>query len=167
VMGLLREWIMGLAGAAVVTGLALSLTPKGRVRSVMRLVCGAVMIIALIKPVIEFDFDAYSIGLARYRADMEHITASARETSDRLQRTIIEEECSAYILDKAHILGLDCTKAEVTVKWGDEGYWYPYEAHLQINGPQEQLNRLAGLIEAELGIPRERQHWSSDENQGS
>jgi hypothetical protein len=165
-MELLRAWVMGLAGAAVVTGLALSLTPKGRVRSVVRLICGAVMIIALVKPVLEFDFDAYSLGLARYRADMERITESARETSDRLQRTIIEEECSAYILDKAHILGLDCTKAEVTVKWGDEGYWYPYEAHLQINGPQEQLNRLAGLIEAELGIPRERQHWNSNENEG-
>jgi len=166
-MELIRTWILGLTGAAVITGLALSLTPKSRVRSVMRLVCGAVMIIALIKPVLEFDFETYSVGLAQYRADMDRITAAARETSDRLQRTIIEEECSAYILDKARILGLDCTVAAVTVKWGDEGYWYPYEAHLQIKGPDQQKNNLAGLIEAELGIPRGRQYWSNDENQGN
>ena len=65
---LIRTWILGVAGAAVLTGLALCLTPKGRVHSVLRLVCGAVMVIALVAPVLRFDFSSYAMDLARYRA---------------------------------------------------------------------------------------------------
>lgn len=157
---LVRSWVIGVAGAAVLTGIALSLTPKGRVHNVLRFICGIVMVLALVSPVLDFDFEAYSINLSRYRDEAAAIETGATETTDRLSRMIIEEECRAYILDKAQVVGLDCTSVSVTVKWGDEGCWYPYEAHVEAQGPEGPKNSLMGLIESDLGIPRDRQYFS-------
>jgi hypothetical protein len=157
---LIRTWILGVAGTAILTGLALSLTPRGRVHNVLRLICGTVMVLALISPVLRFDFAAYSLSLAQYREAAEGIAAGAAESTDRLSRTIIEEECAAYILDKAQVLGVTCSAVTVSVKWGDGGCWYPYEVYLEAQGQESAKNSLAGIMEAELGIPCERQHWS-------
>lgn len=159
---MIRGWLLGIVGAAILSAIAMSLTPKGRVRDVTRLVCGIVMALSLIQPVLKLDFDAYSLNLSEYRGAADSITDSIQENNDRLSRLIIEEECAAYILDKAQVLGLTAVTASVTAKWGDEGCWYPYEAMLDIQGAQSDKDRLAAIIESELGIPRERQSWSTE-----
>jgi hypothetical protein len=159
-MDIIRNWIIGVAGAAILTGIAISLTPRGRVHSVLKFVCGIVMVLSLVKPVMDIDFTVYSSSLAGYREKADILGLEAEETRDRLSRTIIEEECSAYILDKAQVLGLDTVSASVIAKWGDEGWWYPYEAYLEMKGPKDQKNSLMRLIEADLGIPVGRQYWS-------
>jgi len=165
-MTFLREWIMSLCGVAVVSVIAMGLTPRGRVRSITKLVCGIVAIIALIKPVAGFDFGAYSMNLAQYREAMAGREEKLQNTNERLLRAIIEEECAAYILDKAQVLSVDTELVAVTAKWGDEGFWYPYEVRLELRSGEGERERLAALIEAELGIPRERQYWSEDEGDG-
>ena len=158
---MLRDWIMSLCGVAVVSAIALGLTPKGRVRNVTKLVCGLVTVIVLIKPVLGFDFSAYSMNLAEYGAAAETGANNLQDTNERLLRAIIEEECAAYILDKAQVLSLDATSVTVTAKWGDENAWYPYEAWLTVRGGEADRERLRNAIEADLGIPGERQHWDT------
>ena len=63
-------------------------------------------------------------------------------------------------MDKATQLGLDGLWAEVTARWSDEGFWYPWEARL--GGPESGRAELERLIEAELGIPAERQSWEAE-----
>lgn len=164
-MELLGRWVVGLAGAALCCGLALSLTPRGRVHRVLRLVCGMVMVIALISPLMDIDIGELSVNSAYYRERLGDLQGRTQETSDRLSRTIIEEECAAYILDKAQVIGLDIQAVSVTAKWGDEGWFYPCEAHITANGgSEEQRGRLAAFIEGELGIERERQYWDGKED---
>ena len=79
---------------------------------------------------------------------------------EELNRAVIEEECAAYILDKAAQCGVSLADAQVTLQWSTDGYWYPYAVRLVTSGAAEN-SRLAQTIEADLGIPRARQEWSS------
>ena len=51
--GALTDWVRALCGAAVICAAAMALCPDGRVKRVLRLVCGLVMACALLSPVLE------------------------------------------------------------------------------------------------------------------
>ena len=157
----LRSWLLPLCGAAILCAFALTLTPEGRTLRVVRLLCGVVLIIALLGPLGQFDFETYSMSMASYRDMAAQAVARLEETNDRLARTIIEEECAAYVLDKARFVGLVPEEVSVTAKWGDALCWYPYEMEITVSADAGEKQFLAGTIEAELGIPEERQHWKT------
>lgn len=156
------KWLLGLCAAAAVCAAALALCPEGRVRRVLRLVCGAVMTVALLAPVREFDLDLYARAAARYGEEARALGESAEEESDRLSRSIIEDECAAYIWDKADTLGLQVSSVRVGVRWSGDGFWYPWEADLDISGDAAVLETLSAAVESELGIPRARQTFSGE-----
>ena len=122
-MELVTNWIRALVGAAVFCALATALCPEGRPKRVLRAACGVVMAAALLSPVAALDTEALPKAMARYSEAARRQAESAAESADRLNRTIIESECEAYILDKAAQLGLDGLRAEVTARWSDEGFW--------------------------------------------
>ena len=157
-MSFLRSWLLAMVGAAAVCTLALTLCPEGRVRRVLRLVCGAVMAVALLSPLKDFDMDAYSASLSRYRDEAAKAVNAAEETGDRLNRTIIERDCAAYISDKADALGMTGVGAEVSAVWSD-GCWRPDSAEITAAATEAQRAALTASIESELGIPESRQHW--------
>ena len=105
---LIRNWVLALTGAAAFCAVATELTPKGPVKSVVRTVCEVVMAAALLSPLMEFDFPAYALNLARYRDGAAALTASGRETGAELNRRVIEQRLSAYILDKARRIPRRC-----------------------------------------------------------
>ena len=158
----IRGWILGLAGAAIFCAVALELTPGGSVKGVVRLLCGVVMAAALLTPLYRFDFSAYALNMARYRAAGAEAAAAGREISDALDRRVIEDSLAAYILDKARNLGAEIAGARVTVRWSGAGVWYPEAA--EISGSYS--GALADAIEAELGIPKEAQTWRNDGDAG-
>jgi len=151
---------MGIAGAAIVCAVASEITPAGAVKNVQRIICGIVMAIAFVFPLISFDFGAYSINVAKYRDEADAITANAEEISNRYQRTIIEESSAAYILDKAESLSLDVSGAQVVAAWDSSGVWYL--ASVTVYGSYDA--RLSAYIESELGIEGEMQNWSGNED---
>ena len=152
-MSVLTEWLRALVGSAVFCALALALCPEGRPKRVLRAACGVVMAAALLSPVVELDMQALPEAIARYGEAARAVADGA----DRLNRTIIERECAAYILDKADALGLSASEASVTARWSEEGFWYPWECRVSCaEGGRAALSR---AIEAELGIPPERQSW--------
>lgn len=159
--GALTDWLRCVIGASLLCCCAMYITPRGRVRDAARLVCGVVLAIALISPVADFDFGAYSESLARYRAESESFSADAEETYNSLTRTVIEENYAAYISDKAAEKGLALDAVSVWVEWAGSGIWYPTQAYL--TAPEQTKTALAPVIEAELGIPQERQFWNDDE----
>ena len=148
---ILSDWIRALAGAGVICTLALLLCPEGRPKRVARLAVGCVMAIALLSPVVKPDAGSFAKAFARY-------SEAAREAADiagSYERTVIERECEAYIMDRANALGVACVSANAVFRWSEEGFWYPWECSLGC----EYSPALANLIESELGIPAERQHW--------
>ena len=157
-MELLRTWILGLAGAALLCAVCTELTPKGSVKTVQRAICGVVVSLALISPLLHLDFDGYSLHLAGYRKQAEEIASQGKEISDSLSRTYIQARCQAYILDKARLSGVPVTSASVELRWSGEGIWYPVAA--EIEGTYDRA--LAEKLEEELGISQKNQHWKDN-----
>jgi len=50
------------------------------------------------------------------------------------------------------------------LNWCSEGYWYPHEVQLVLStkAKEDDMAALEALIEAELGVPRERQTWITE-----
>ena len=155
----IRNWIFSLTGTALVCAAAQRLTPEGRVKSVLRLLCAVAMAAALFSPLMTGALEAYPLELARYRAQAAALTEEGTALRRDLDRGIIEREMEAYIMDKASALGAPLQGASVALRWSTEGVWLPEGAEL--TGPYDA--RLAGLIEAELGIPLSAQNWREHE----
>ena len=81
--------------------------------------------------------------------------------ANRLMESLITQQAEAYILDKAAQCGAVLDDAQVTLQWSTDGYWYPQSVRLVTSGPAAENSRLAQIIEADLGVPRTRQEWSS------
>ena len=158
---LLREWIMGLCAASVITACAQSIVPGGAVKKVLRLICGIVLTTVLISPLAGPNQTDYALSLASYRERVAALTEELGETEKRLDRMYIEERCAAYILDEAHAIGLE-GRVEVSAKWRDD-CWVPWEVKLYMNAAEEGRRCLAAWLEGELGITAERQSWHEGE----
>lgn len=153
----MRQWLLGVVGASLLSSLALMLCPAGRVRQVTKLVCALVCALAMVSPLMELDITSLSVGLAAYRQQAESITENEEETAKMVQRTYIQDRCAAYILTQAQSLALSIEGAQVLARWdAGEAVWYPWEATM--TGSYDKT--LARQIEEDLGIPEERQHWT-------
>lgn len=154
-----RDWILGLTAAALVCAAALELTPKGPVKGVTKAVCGIVLALAMLHPLLRLDPAAWALHMAEYRARAEELTGEGTALPERLDRSVIERELEAYILAKAEALGTPLRSARVTLRWNTAGVWTPVAVSLE--GPRQEA--LAGWIAAELGLPEEAQTWRDDE----
>ena len=157
----IRSWILSLTGTALICAAALRLTPESRVKPVVRLLCGVCMAAALFSPLAgDAVLADYPLELSRYRSAGQALTDGAAALRQELDRDIIERRMEAYILDKAQVLGLELRGADVSLRWSTEGVWLPASAEL--TGPYSEA--LARILESELGVPREKQHWRDDED---
>lgn len=156
----LRSWILGLAGAAMVTAAAMTVTPEGKVKKIVGLICGLMMVIALLRPLVGFDYTSFSKYLTRYKNDAETFSSEIADENENLKSRIIEDKCEAYILDKGKSFGITDLTVIVTATWSEDGFWYPSGAKLMTNASTEARGKLGNSIEAELGIPQEELIWS-------
>lgn len=156
----LSSWITSIICAAAFCAVSISLTPKGRMQKAVKLICGIVMILSVIKPVSNIDFSEYSRLMTKYNDNAAEFIDNANNYEDKLNRLYIQDECAAYILDKAEKSGAELNSVAVNAEWSTEGYWYPVSAEISYKCSDEQKHRLEMAIEAELGITKERQAWT-------
>lgn len=157
--GLIGDWVTTLAGAAVFCAMAMALCPAGKPRRVLTAACACVMCLALLSPAAKPDAGSLAEAFARYDQAAQAVTDDATDASAELERTVIESECEAYIMDRAAALGLDPGEVDVTLRWSEEGFWYPWEFSAAL--PLAGRERLAEVVESELGVPAERQYWGA------
>jgi len=158
--GFLSQWVRGMASAAVVCGIALAVTPSGKVKNVLKVICGAVMVMAFISPLAK-DGDLWTaLDIARYRQEAGEIAGEAENNRTNISKSIIKQELEAYVLDKALSLGIEDLSVELGLRWSEEGFWYPCEIWLSTPSDYGRA-ALESLIEGDLGIPSERQYWST------
>ena len=154
-MELLRNWILCITGSAVLSAICLNVVPSGRVKKVVRLVCGAVTLLCLAYPVT--DGSLRELGNFEFDFSADVFEERAKETQQTATRAVIEEQYETYILDKGKEMGAEITSAEVSVRWSDDGYWYPVRA--EINAPSEN-SELTQSVSEDLGIPIGNIYWS-------
>lgn len=153
--------IREICALSILCGVVCSIIPDGSVKRVTGILCSCVLIITAISPLRDFDFDYYARLVSSYREREAGITQRGEEISDRLNRTVIQAECAAYISDKAEKLGISVKTIEVELQWSAEAAWIPHSARITAEATAPERKRLEDLLASELGIPPERVEWIS------
>jgi stage III sporulation protein AF len=157
-MELIRTWLMGVTAAALVAALADSLAPEGAAKKIGKLAGGLLMVVAILQPLVKLDDSALAAALAELRLENAGYSTALETENERLMKRIIEEQTGAYIQDKAAQLGFDCT-AQVTCQENEEGALYPASVTVYGELSQAQTDALTRLIQGDLAIPAEEQHY--------
>lgn len=161
-MGAVRGWLLTVIAASLLCALADALMPPGAVKRVGRLVCGLVLLAAILSPAVRLDVAEGERWLAECFASMEPRRENLEETVNNQMKIIIEGEYAAYIVDKAAELGWTCT-ARVTCERSEEGLYLPVRT--EVTGPQTAgvPAQLVQSIAEDLGVPREAQVYINKE----
>ena len=159
----MSEALRQLCGLSLFCGIALGLMPEGGVKKAASIACTVVLIMTVLLPLGKLDLAQYSLELAKYREMGEQLEERGSQARDSMSRTVIEQECETYIMDKAKSLGIELTEVKVRAFWSSEGVWVPQSARIRSDCTESQRKRLSDVILAELGIPAENQEWSGNE----
>ncbi len=161
-MRLVRGWLLAVISVSLLCAAADALMPPGGVRRVGKLVCGLVLLAAVLSPLDALDLEAGQRWLEDYFASLDQRKAELGETVNDQMKGIIEGEYAAYIVDKAAELGLTCT-ARVECRASEEGLYLPIRA--EVSGPLDDGGRarLAQIVETDLGIPEGSQFYMEKE----
>ena len=158
-MELLKNWIMYITSAAVLSAVCMGIIPEGRAKKAVSLVCGFVTLLCLAYPITDGRLDELSGALPEFDFS-DRIEEKAGETKQIATRIVIQEELGAYILDKGKEMGVEIEEAEVSVRWSDEGYWYPVKAEIRLKNNGTASEEFKNVISQELGIEEKDIYWS-------
>lgn len=154
----MRECVLRLCTVSVLCGVITELINEKHIKKIAELLCMAALLSVVLMSFSHLDWNTYSRELAKYRDYETSLGQSTENVTNTLNRTVIEEQCRTYILDKAEELGCELGSVQFTMHWG-EGVWYPVECSVRLLSGQERKPRLMDIIEADLGIKKEKQEW--------
>lgn len=157
-MSALRDWVLGVAAAAILAALAQTLMPEGPVKRVGKLTCGLVLLAAILRPLPQFRPEGGQRWLEDYFQGVEEIESELKQGRQEQLEQVIEEEAAAYILDKAAQLGLKCT-VSVECRTDEAGNPMPAAVFVRGAAPGEAWDSLSAAIADELGIPAAEQYF--------
>ncbi len=152
-MALVRTWLLGVTAAAILAALADALMPEGGVKQAGRLVCGLVLLCAVLRPLGSVNVTEISGRWEYDSQELQRRSQELREETEAQMKTVIEQRLSAYSMDKAEQLGFPCRIA-VTCR-REEGTFLPEGA--RITGVLEPWQRqgVEELLTRDLGLPPE------------
>ncbi len=159
-MGALKEWLLSVTAAAILCALAQGLIPPGPVRRVGRLTAGLVMAAALLSPLASLKGVEPEEWLESWQPQGE--VQELEEQRDETMKTIIEAECSAYIVDKAAALGAEC-QVEIECAPEGDGVFLPWQVTVTGDLTSGQREQLTQQIQEDLDVPPERQQYATKE----
>lgn len=154
---LLKDWLLGMTGAAMLLALAENLTPEGGIKRMVSLVGGLVLILTAVSPILKLEKADLADLTGRFEQQASDRYESLKQENDFLFETIIEEKTAAYILDKAKELGMSC-RVTVSAAWDGE-LPVPHTVKLIGSWSEPQKRALSSMIEEELGIPAALQYF--------
>lgn len=158
----LRGWLLTVIYACLLCALAGALMPRGPARRAGSLVCGLVLLCAVLSPLPGLRLEEGRLWLEEYLAGVERREQALEEQVGQEMKAVIEEEYAAYIVDKARQLGIAC-RARVSCRADGEGLMLPEQVEVAGVSSDEAQSRLTQIIEEELLVPPERQTYYSGE----
>lgn len=161
-MGLAGRWLTAVISVSLLCAVAGALMPQGAVKRVGRLVCGLVLLAAILSPLAELDVEAGQRWLDSYLDSVDLRETELRETVNSQLKIIIEQKYTAYIVDKAAQLGLSCS-ARVECRETEEGLYLPVRAEVTGSWTVSAQGRLSQILSEELGIPIQSQIYINEE----
>ena len=151
----MKDYLLGLAAAALSVSILSSFLRKGALRQVFLLAGGVFLTVQVLSPLVRGELSRFSQYLAGMELRQDAMESGIEVENREIMAAIMKEKTEAYILDKAAALGAE-VEAEVEVLQGDH---YPYPWSCVIRGVlnAEQQRQLGFDLEHSLGIAEERQ----------
>lgn len=153
-MQILGKYVAALTAAALISGILLSMFPKGRMRGLIQLVCGIFLTVTALSPVLDVSLPDLSEFASDYLSTGEFFSQMGENNAREEVHQRIKDMLEAYILDKA-----EAAQAQITadVKLTSEGF--PESVTLTGKLPETTQQQLEAMIANDLGIPKENQQW--------
>ena len=155
------QWLMGVTCGAMIMALAEALTPPGSGKKVCQFAGGLLLVLVAVGPLARLEEEDWSELLDLDGMTPELVQEELEAQNDLLYESIIAQETAAYIVDKAEELGMPC-RAEVVVRWGEEGP-VPWSVTLEGAWTPAGQQSVAAMVETDLGIPAHRQYYEEKE----
>ena len=146
----LKTWLLGVVFTAFACALAGELVPKGREQALVRMVSGAFMVLALLRPLGLIEWESIHVSVGNFSQQAESYRA---EQKNELS-AIIADRLTTYIWDKATGLGISC-EVRVTMSCAENAI--PVPESVEIRAAYHPV--LAAWLEEVVGIPAEKQIW--------
>ena len=142
----------------MITGILTGFTDsKSATGVLLRMVSGLFLCIIAVSPMADLDLSYLTDFVETFEESAQTAAAVGTSMADDALRQIIKTETEAYILDKASIYGAEI---HVDVELSEDEI--PCPVGVTINGVYDAAIQrdLQNMIEAELGITKERQKWN-------
>ena len=154
----LGGWITSITAAAILTAVALTLTPPGGVKKAVQLVCGVVLTLSVLTPVVSLRAEDFALSLPAPEEDREWLKSAA--LGQTVLKELIQERTGAYIVSKAQALGLDA-RAAVEAAETEDGLFLPVSVRIttRVPMPGDVRETFARWLAEECGIAPERQQF--------
>ena len=157
-IGAVRSWITSIAAVTLLLTVVQALVPEGTLKKITSFTGGLLLLAVLLQPVLRTDLGRLRLDFSDYENAIGDRTAELESAGKEELAALIAGRTAAYISDKADALGV---RVRVRVETEErEGIPIPVSAELE--GPWSA--ELSVWIEAELGIPAERQVWHEGKN---
>lgn len=153
----LREYVLSVSAAAVLCGIICGLCgEKSLSGPVVRLICGLILTLAVLRPVIHIRLEDLMYNWDSLRNDSVLKAQEGVDYANQAMGQLIKEKTAAYILDKA---GQYDAAIEVEVQVTDDTIPIPDQVTVTGHISPYVKEQLQDYIESDLGIPRENQRW--------
>lgn len=154
-MEALREYVLSVVSAAILCGMVCSIAgKKGSTGAILKLITGLILTFTVIHPIAQVKLEELTLFTSDLALEAEAASAMGEEIYEESLAAIIKAETESYILDKAQSLN-----AVLTVDVRLNAQSVPEEVTVTGQVSPYAKQKLQSIIEAELGVPKERQIW--------
>lgn len=154
-MGDAAAYVIRLSALSMMVGLLLPMVSEGTPKLLLRLVGSILLTVTALSPLTDLRFPELSEWDVSCALQGEAAAAAGEALAQESRNTIIQQRTAAYILDKAAALG-----AQITPEVELDSHGLPRSVMIRGDLTGQQRQRLSGIMEEDLGIPKEKQTWT-------
>lgn len=151
---MLKSYVLRLVAAALVSGILLEGMGEGHSGKVMKRLCGLFLLLTALGPLGRLNLPDLGDFQGVWREEAQRFVNQGEAYAQVERNQGIEDQLSAYILDKAAALDFP---TKVRLMLSEEGL--PEGVTLEASPTLVQKEAMEAFLEMEMGIPEEAVEW--------
>ena len=157
-MDSIRQYVLSVICMVTVCGLVQMLFQSGTTASLVKMICGLIVTIAVLGPLLKDKILQWDLAFESLAMEGELVAADGVCAANEAQKQFIKENTQTYILTKAKEMGADLA---VEVQLQEDYPNIPQTVTVSGSVSPYTKRQLAAFICLELGIAEENQIWIS------
>ena len=150
-IALVREWLLGITGAAILAAGADALMPNGGVKRVGKLLCGLVLLSAVLSPLLDWRDGGAERSAVNGGVNFLQLSEELEQGRSEQMKLLIEEGLRAYSMDKMEREGLP-GQVWVECELSEDGVYLPVSVTVDGVPGEEERRAVIRLLAPELGV---------------